>query len=118
MFLRRRVPENGPLRAAVIGAVYLEADPEARLLPIVQKLYSEQWKDRPETDPADAQIVADPQGGRVIVTGRPEHVKEIAETLNVTEEDVINMNRRLAGADHSLNAPLRAPSKTPIHSSP
>ena len=49
----------------------------ARLLPIVQKLYAEQWKDRPETDPADAQIVADPQGGRVIVTGRPEHVKEI-----------------------------------------
>ena len=40
----------------------------------------------------------------------PEHVKEIAETLNVTEEDVINMNRRLAGADHSLNAPLRADS--------
>jgi RNA polymerase sigma-32 factor len=41
----------------------------------------------------------------------PEHVKEIAETLNVTEEDVINMNRRLAGADHSLNAPLRADSE-------
>ncbi len=40
----------------------------------------------------------------------PEHVKEIAETLNVTEEDVVNMNRRLAGADHSLNAPLRADS--------
>ena len=48
-----------------------------RLLPIVMKLYTEQWKDKPETDPADAQIVADPQGGRLIVTGRPEHVKEI-----------------------------------------
>ncbi|NDF01153.1 MAG: hypothetical protein EB034_23240, partial [Verrucomicrobia bacterium] len=48
-----------------------------RLLPLVQKLYLEQWKDKPETDPADAQMVADPQGGRVIVTGRPEHVKEI-----------------------------------------
>ncbi len=38
----------------------------------------------------------------------PEHVKKIAEELNVSEEDVITMNRRLAGADHSLNAPLRA----------
>lgn len=57
------------------------ANDVARLLPIVQKLYAEQWKDRPETDPADAQIVADPQGGRVIVTGRPEHVKEIEGIL-------------------------------------
>ncbi|MEQ2007570.1 MAG: secretin N-terminal domain-containing protein [Limisphaerales bacterium] len=57
------------------------ANDVARLLPIVQKLYTEQWKDKPETDPADAQIVADPQGGRVIVTGRPEHVKEIEGIL-------------------------------------
>ena len=38
----------------------------------------------------------------------PEHVKKIAEELNVSEDDVISMNRRLAGSDHSLNAPLRA----------
>ncbi len=57
------------------------ANDVARLLPIVQKLYTEQWKDKPETDPADAQIVADPQGGRVIVTGRPDHVKEIEALL-------------------------------------
>ena len=37
----------------------------------------------------------------------PEQVKEIAEQLGVPEEDVIAMNRRLAG-DASLNAPLRA----------
>ena len=37
----------------------------------------------------------------------PEHVKKIATELNVTEEDVVNMNRRLAAPDHSLNAPLR-----------
>ncbi|WP_038034211.1 RNA polymerase sigma factor RpoH [Thermopetrobacter sp. TC1] len=37
---------------------------------------------------------------------RPEQVKEIAERLGVSEEDVISMNRRLAG-DASLNAPLR-----------
>ncbi len=38
----------------------------------------------------------------------PESVKEIAETLDVAEQDVIEMNRRLGGPDHSLNAMLRA----------
>jgi RNA polymerase sigma-32 factor len=37
----------------------------------------------------------------------PEHVKKIAEDLSVPESDVVNMNRRLASQDHSLNAPLR-----------
>ena len=37
----------------------------------------------------------------------PENVKKIATDLNVTEEDVVNMNRRLAAPDHSLNAPLK-----------
>ena len=38
---------------------------------------------------------------------QPEQVAKIAETLDVPEDDVINMNRRLAAPDHSLNAPLR-----------
>ncbi len=38
---------------------------------------------------------------------KPEEVREIAERLGVSEEDVISMNRRLAG-DASLNAPLRS----------
>ncbi len=37
---------------------------------------------------------------------RPDQVKLIATRLGVTEEDVISMNRRLAG-DSSLNAPVR-----------
>jgi RNA polymerase sigma-32 factor len=37
----------------------------------------------------------------------PEHVAKIATELNVAEDDVIQMNRRLAAPDHSLNAPLR-----------
>jgi RNA polymerase sigma-32 factor len=36
-----------------------------------------------------------------------EHVKKIATELGVPEEEVVNMNRRLAAPDHSLNAPLR-----------
>ncbi len=40
----------------------------------------------------------------------PETVTEIAKRLNVPEQDVVNMNRRLAAPDHSLNAPLRADS--------
>ncbi len=38
----------------------------------------------------------------------PEHVKEIAKRLAVEESEVVDMNRRLMGPDHSLNAPLRA----------
>ena len=42
---------------------------------------------------------------------RPEHVGKIAKALDVPEQDVINMNRRLAAPDHSLNAPVRADSE-------
>ncbi|MEO0343211.1 MAG: RNA polymerase sigma factor RpoH [Pseudomonadota bacterium] len=34
---------------------------------------------------------------------RPENVKEIANQLNVTEDEVISMNRRMSGGDASLN---------------
>ena len=37
---------------------------------------------------------------------RPEHVSEIAVRLKVSEKDVISMNRRMMGHDHSLNAPF------------
>ena len=37
-----------------------------------------------------------------------EHVRSIAEKLDVPEADVVDMNRRLRAPDHSLNAPLRA----------
>jgi RNA polymerase sigma-32 factor len=41
----------------------------------------------------------------------PENVSKIATALDVPEQDVVNMNRRLAAPDHSLNAPLRADSE-------
>ncbi len=37
----------------------------------------------------------------------PEQTKVVADRLKVSHQEVINMNRRLAGPDHSLNAPLR-----------
>lgn len=37
----------------------------------------------------------------------PENVTEIATQLNVSENDVISMNRRMTAPDSSLNAPLR-----------
>ena len=37
----------------------------------------------------------------------PEQVKKIATRLEVPEEDVVTMNRRLAAPDNSLNAPLK-----------
>ncbi|HXB53027.1 MAG TPA: RNA polymerase sigma factor RpoH, partial [Rhizomicrobium sp.] len=38
---------------------------------------------------------------------QPEQVSKIARMLDVPEQDVVNMNRRLAAPDHSLNAPVR-----------
>jgi RNA polymerase sigma-32 factor len=38
---------------------------------------------------------------------QPEQVAKIAKALSVPEQDVVNMNRRLAAPDHSLNAPVR-----------
>ena len=38
---------------------------------------------------------------------QPEQVTHIATSLDVPEDDVVQMNRRLAAPDHSLNAPLR-----------
>ncbi|MEM7747974.1 MAG: RNA polymerase sigma factor RpoH [Pseudomonadota bacterium] len=42
---------------------------------------------------------------------KPDHVKQIATNLGVSEADVVSMNRRLGG-DASLNAPLRADSES------
>jgi RNA polymerase sigma-32 factor len=42
---------------------------------------------------------------------RPDQVKRIATQLGVSEEDVVSMNRRLAG-DSSLNAPVRNDSES------
>ena len=35
-----------------------------------------------------------------------EHVTEIANKLDVKEDEVVSMNRRLSGKEHSLNAPI------------
>ena len=39
---------------------------------------------------------------------QPEHVAKIAHALAVTEDEVVQMNRRLSAPDHSLNAPIQA----------
>lgn len=41
---------------------------------------------------------------------KPEQVEKIARVLQVPEQDVVSMNRRLASPDNSLNAPVRADS--------
>jgi len=43
---------------------------------------------------------------------KPEHVKDIATRLGVPEEEVVNMNRRLASPDSSLNTPLGTDSES------
>jgi RNA polymerase sigma-32 factor len=41
----------------------------------------------------------------------PDQVSQIATKLGVLDEEVVSMNRRLAGGDSSLNSPLRADSE-------
>ena len=42
---------------------------------------------------------------------RPDQVSQIATKLGVLDEEVVSMNRRLAGGDASLNSPLRSDSE-------
>jgi RNA polymerase sigma-32 factor len=42
----------------------------------------------------------------------PDQVKDIAQRLGVPEEEVVNMNRRLASPDSSLNTPLGSESES------
>ena len=42
---------------------------------------------------------------------RPDQVRQIANKLGVLDSEVVSMNRRLAGPDASLNAPLRSDSE-------
>ena len=42
---------------------------------------------------------------------QPEQVEKISRVLQVPEQDVVSMNRRLASSDQSLNAPVRADSE-------
>ena len=48
-----------------------------------------------------SQIAPDTEGDL-----RNEDVKNIAERLDVSEDEVVSMNRSLAGKEHSLNAPI------------
>ena len=43
----------------------------------------------------------------MLFRSKHETVTLIANKLDVSEEEVVNMNRRLSAPDHSLNAPLR-----------
>jgi RNA polymerase sigma-32 factor len=42
---------------------------------------------------------------------KPDQVARIAHVLDVPEQDLVSMNRRLSAPDHSLNAPVRADSE-------
>jgi len=43
---------------------------------------------------------------------KPEEVKTISDRLSVDEKEVLNMNSRLAGPDHSLNSTIRGDSQS------
>ncbi|MBF96764.1 MAG: RNA polymerase sigma factor RpoH [Alphaproteobacteria bacterium MarineAlpha9_Bin4] len=43
---------------------------------------------------------------------KPDEIKSISEKLEVAEKEVVDMNNRMAGPDHSLNAPLKRDSSS------
>ncbi len=43
---------------------------------------------------------------------KPDEIKEISKKLDVQEKEVVDMNNRMAGPDHSLNAPLKQDSSS------
>ena len=66
-----------------------------RLVPIVQQLYTDQWKDKAETDPADAQIVPDPKAGRVIVTGDPKELQGVSVIIEQLDQSLGAQEERM-----------------------
>ena len=43
---------------------------------------------------------------------KPDEIKKISDKLDVEEKEVVDMNNRMAGPDHSLNAPLNKDSSS------
>src|SRR5207245_170396 len=61
---------------------------------------SRRWRDK-----------GDNEAAHKLVTSHLRPVAKIARMLDVPEQDVVSMNRRLAAPDNSLNAPVRADSE-------
>lgn len=66
-----------------------------RLSPLMQQLYREQLRGQEVTDPADAQFIPDFLGGRMIITGRTNHLAQIETILIQLRE-----KRNAPSADH------------------
>jgi type II secretion system protein D len=77
--LQEHVAKQAPRESKVFDVGL--PDEVTRLQPLVQQLYLDKWKDKAAADPADAQIVPDTKNGRLIVSGRPDHVQEIGAIL-------------------------------------
>ncbi|MEX2673281.1 MAG: secretin N-terminal domain-containing protein [Phycisphaeraceae bacterium] len=65
-----------------------------RLLPLVQDLYEEQLRDDRASGPADAQILADAEAGRLIVTARPNHADRIQAIVTSLRERPVEAEDR------------------------
>jgi type II secretion system protein D len=63
-----------------------QTDEVQRLLPLINQLYKEQTKSDDATKPADAQIIGDERGGRIIVTGRDDQIQLIQTIIGQLRE--------------------------------
>ncbi len=87
----RQLEESTTAREERVTRSFELGRPEevARVQPLVQQLYAERWKGRDAADPADAQFVADAPNGRLIATGRPAHLEEIARLVDLVRPDPV-----------------------------
>ena len=77
----------------------------ARLQPLVEQLYTDHYKGN-EQEPADAQVVADPISGNLIVSGRATHlelieslVKELQATVTTARQSKSLALAHITGAE-------------------
>ena len=94
---------------------------EIRKFPLLQPeeeyMLAKAWADHQDSEAAHRMVTSHLRLAAKIAMGyrgyglpqaegdlRPENVAQIANDLNVTEKEVIDMNRRLSGGDASLNA--------------
>ena len=71
-------PKPAPTRVTKSVSVGTPADAQ-RLAPLVEQLYADHFKGKPEE--ADARILTDERTGRLIITGRSEHVSQIESII-------------------------------------
>ena len=67
---------------------FSQAEEMARLLPMIQQLYLERWRDQAPGDPADATFLSDARNARLMVTARTNHLPVVEAVIAQLRGDI------------------------------